>query len=55
VHRRDVVLFDERGAEVLKELEDFIRVHAAANVLAGSCETCLELSKRWVEAVHGFL
>jgi hypothetical protein len=36
VRRRDVVLFDERGVEELEELADFIRVHSAVNVLAGS-------------------
>jgi hypothetical protein len=33
--RLDVVLFDERGAEELEEITDFIRVHAAVNVQAG--------------------
>jgi hypothetical protein len=46
MRRRDVVLFDERGVEELEELADFIRVHAAVNVLAGSRETRLEVSKR---------
>jgi hypothetical protein len=55
VRRRDVVLFDERGVEELEELADFIRVHAAVNVLAGPRETRLEVRKRWVEAVHDFL
>jgi hypothetical protein len=30
-------------------------VQAAVNVLAGSRETRLEVSKRWVEAAHDFL
>jgi len=55
VRRRDVVFFDERGVEELKELADFTRVHAAVNVLAGSRETRLEVSERWVEAVNDFL
>jgi hypothetical protein len=55
VRRHDVVLFDERGVEELEELEDFIRAHAAVNVLAGSRETRLVVSKRWVEAIHDFL
>ena len=55
MRRRDVVLFDERGVEELKELADFTRVHAAVNVLAGSREPRLEVSRRWVEAVHDFL
>ena len=55
VRRRDVVLFDERGVEEMGELENFIRVHAAVNVLAGSRETRLLVSRRWVEAVNDFL
>ena len=55
VRRRDVVLFDERGVEELGEIADLIRVHAAANVLAGSRETRLEVSKHLVEAAHDFL
>jgi hypothetical protein len=55
VHRRDVDLFDERVVEKMEELADFIRVHAVVNVLAGSRETRLEVSKRRVEATQGFL
>jgi hypothetical protein len=44
-----------RPYEELEELADFIRVHEAVDVLAGSRETRLEVSKRWVEAVHDFL
>ena len=55
VRRRDVALFDDRGVKEMGEFVDFIRVHAAVNVLAGSRETRLEVSKRWVEAVHDFL
>jgi hypothetical protein len=39
VRHRDVVLFDERGVEELEELADFIRVHAAVNVLVSTHRT----------------
>ena len=55
VQRRAIVLFVERGAEEQEDLADFMRVRAAVNVLAGSRETRLEVSKRWVEAVHDFM
>jgi hypothetical protein len=55
VRRRDVALFDERVVEEMGGFVDFIRVHAAVNVLAATRETRLEVSKRWVEAVHDFM